>query len=184
MPELVERFTAAAKRGCTIPVLAKLTPNVAAMSPAAEAAKRGGTDGIAAINTIKSIMGIALETGVPENTVKSYFRRSSVAPSPQPEKVDKTVEVDEAENEERETKPCRFCGQPVPQNPGRKEKKFCCPECRNRWWNKNKYRVPRKTLHTFLCPTCGEEFSAYGTSGRKYCSHSCYISGRFHGGAK
>ena len=122
---------------------------------------------------------IALETGVPENTVKSYLRRSTVAPIPQQEVV-KTVEV----NEVRETKPCLFCGQPVLQNPGRKEKKFCCPECRNRWWNKNKYRVPRKTLHTFLCPTCGEEFSAYGTSGRKYCSHSCYISGRFHGGAK
>ncbi len=58
IPELVERFTAAAKRGTSIPVLAKLTPNVTRMSPAAEAALRGGADGIAAINTIKSIMGI------------------------------------------------------------------------------------------------------------------------------
>ena len=58
VPELVERFTAAAKRACHIPVLAKLTPNVAAMSPAAEAARRGGADGIAAINTIKSIIGV------------------------------------------------------------------------------------------------------------------------------
>ena len=58
VPELVERFTAAAKRGVKIPVLAKLTPNVAAMSPAAEAARRGGADGIAAINTIKSIVGV------------------------------------------------------------------------------------------------------------------------------
>ena len=58
VPELVERFTAAAKKGTTIPVLAKLTPNVATMSPAAEAALRGGADGIAAINTIKSIMNI------------------------------------------------------------------------------------------------------------------------------
>ena len=40
VPELVERFTAAAKRACRIPVLAKLTPNVATMSPAAEAAKQ------------------------------------------------------------------------------------------------------------------------------------------------
>ena len=64
VPELVERFTAAAKRGCNIPVLAKLTPNVATMSPAAEAAKRGGADGIAAINTIKSIVGINLHTYV------------------------------------------------------------------------------------------------------------------------
>ena len=58
IPELVERYTAAAKRGTKIPVIAKLTPNVDRMSPAAEAAKRGGADGIAAINTIKSIMGV------------------------------------------------------------------------------------------------------------------------------
>ncbi len=57
-PELVERFTAAARRGTRIPILAKLTPNVAFMSPAARAAKRGGADGIAAINTIKSIICI------------------------------------------------------------------------------------------------------------------------------
>ena len=58
IPELVERFTRAAKQACHIPVLAKLTPNVAEMSPAAEAAKRGGADGIAAINTIKSIVRV------------------------------------------------------------------------------------------------------------------------------
>ena len=64
IPELVERFTAAAKRGTKLPVLAKLTPYVATMSPAAEAAKRGGADGIAAINTIKSIIGINPHTYV------------------------------------------------------------------------------------------------------------------------
>ena len=64
VPELVERFTAAAKRACNIPVLAKLTPNVASMSPAAEAAKRGGADGIAAINTYKSVMELNLHTFV------------------------------------------------------------------------------------------------------------------------
>ena len=58
IPELVEKYTRAAKNGASIPVLAKLTPNVASMSPAAEAAKRGGADGIAAINTIKSITGV------------------------------------------------------------------------------------------------------------------------------
>ena len=58
VPELVERFTAAARRGARIPILAKLTPNVDRMSPAAEAAMRGGANGIAAINTIKSIVGV------------------------------------------------------------------------------------------------------------------------------
>ena len=64
VPELVERFTRVAKQACHIPVLAKLTPNVANMSPAAEAAKRGGADGIAAINTIKSIVGVNPHTYV------------------------------------------------------------------------------------------------------------------------
>ena len=64
VPELVERFTAAARRGAHIPILAKLTPNVASMSPAAEAARRGGAAGIAAINTIKSIIGVNPHTYV------------------------------------------------------------------------------------------------------------------------
>ena len=70
VPELVERFTAAAKRSTSIPVLAKLTPNVATMSPAAEAALRGGADGIAAINTIKSIVGVSPYTYVSAPAVK------------------------------------------------------------------------------------------------------------------
>ena len=56
IPELVEKYTRIAKENCSIPVLAKLTPNVMTMSPAAEAAMRGGADGIAAINTIKSLI--------------------------------------------------------------------------------------------------------------------------------
>ena len=70
IPELVERFTRAAKRGTKIPVLAKLTPNVANMSPAAEAALRGGADGLAAINTIKSITGVNPLTFVTAPAVK------------------------------------------------------------------------------------------------------------------
>ena len=57
-PGLVERYTAAARRGTRLPILAKPTPNVATMSEAAEAAKRGGCDGFALINTIKSIIGV------------------------------------------------------------------------------------------------------------------------------
>ena len=64
IPEQVEKYTAAARRGCKIPVIAKLTPNVAIMSPAAEAAKRGGADGLAAINTIKAVMNVDPQTFV------------------------------------------------------------------------------------------------------------------------
>ncbi len=72
VPELVERFTRAAKKACKIPVLAKLTPNVANMSPAAEAAKRGGADGIAAINTIKSVTGVNIHTYVAAPAVHGH----------------------------------------------------------------------------------------------------------------
>ncbi len=70
VPELVEKFTRAAKKHTTIPVLAKLTPNVDVMKHAAEAAFRGGADGLAAINTIKSITGVNLYTGVSYPAVK------------------------------------------------------------------------------------------------------------------
>ena len=68
--ELVERFTRATKRGTSLPVLAKLTPNVADMVPMAQAARRGGADGIAAINTINSITGVDIDTLVAEPTVR------------------------------------------------------------------------------------------------------------------
>ena len=71
-PSLVERFTAAARRGAKIPILAKLTPNVAFMSPAAEAAKNGGADGFSAINTIKSIMGVDPYTYVSSPAVRGH----------------------------------------------------------------------------------------------------------------
>jgi len=67
--ELVERFTAAVKRGTDLPVLAKLTPNITDMVPMALAAKRGGADGIAAINTINSITGVDINTLVAEPSV-------------------------------------------------------------------------------------------------------------------
>ena len=62
VPELVEKYTAAARRGTKKPVLAKMTPNIADMCVPAEAAVRGGADGISAINTVKSIVNVNLDT--------------------------------------------------------------------------------------------------------------------------
>jgi dihydropyrimidine dehydrogenase (NAD+) subunit PreA len=67
--ELIEKFTRAAKRGTSLPVLAKLTPNITDMVPMALAARRGGADGIAAINTINSITGVNIDTLVAEPAV-------------------------------------------------------------------------------------------------------------------
>ena len=62
-PRVVELFTKAARKGTNLPILSKLTPNVGIMSPAAEASIRGGADGIAAINTIKSLIEIEPGSG-------------------------------------------------------------------------------------------------------------------------
>lgn len=68
-PELVRRYTECVKKGASVPVLAKMTPNTGNMEPAAIAAKNGGADGIAAINTIKCITGFDLEKDEPLNSV-------------------------------------------------------------------------------------------------------------------
>ena len=66
---LIERFTRAARRGTTLPLLAKMTPNITDMVPMAVAARRGGADGIAAINTINSITGVNINTFTAEPDV-------------------------------------------------------------------------------------------------------------------
>lgn len=65
-PELVALFTAATRKGTHLPILAKMTPNIGNMEIPAMAAMKSGATGIAAINTIKSIMNINLEDFISE----------------------------------------------------------------------------------------------------------------------
>ncbi len=53
--ELVTFFTACVKRSLRIPVITKMTPNIAHISEPAMGAVLGGADAISAINTIKSV---------------------------------------------------------------------------------------------------------------------------------
>lgn len=62
--ELVALYTKATRRGTSLPILAKMTPNITNMEIPARAAIEAGADGIAAINTIKSIMNVHLNTFV------------------------------------------------------------------------------------------------------------------------
>ncbi|WP_242964992.1 NAD-dependent dihydropyrimidine dehydrogenase subunit PreA [Scatolibacter rhodanostii] len=61
-PELVAEYTAAVRKGTSLPILAKMTPNIGNMEIPAMAAVKAGADGIAAINTIKSIMNVNLSS--------------------------------------------------------------------------------------------------------------------------
>lgn len=105
---------------------------------------------------------IAMQLQISINTVKSFCRRHSLAA-----RTDGAV--------------CEQCGKPIAQNPGRKRKRFCCDACRNKWWNAHLELVKRKAVYTFTCPACGKEFTVYGNSHRKFCSHACYIAYRFGG---
>ena len=60
-PELCKKYCQAVKRGSKLPMMAKMTPNITDMVPCAVACLEGGADGIAAINTIKSICNIDLD---------------------------------------------------------------------------------------------------------------------------
>ena len=110
---------------------------------------------------------ISQELNIPVGTIKSYCRRNK-ASSPQ---------IDDKHY-------CRYCGKAVEQTPGRKEKKFCSDACRMKWWNSNRDKVDHRALRKRNCLFCGSEFTAYSTSAKKYCSHSCYIASRFGGGSR
>lgn len=71
-PAIVEEVTGWVKEVSKIPVYAKMTPNITQPSEPAQAAVRGGADGISAINTILCIIGINLETLRPMPTVEGY----------------------------------------------------------------------------------------------------------------
>ncbi len=61
-PGLVAMYTRAMCRGTRLPVLAKMTPNINRMEMPARAAVEAGADGISAINTIRSLMNVDLDS--------------------------------------------------------------------------------------------------------------------------
>src|SRR5258708_3099141 len=65
VPEYCSMITEWVKEVAKTPVLVKLTPNVTDIRTVARAAKRGGADGLSAINTINSITGVDLDTFTP-----------------------------------------------------------------------------------------------------------------------
>jgi dihydropyrimidine dehydrogenase (NAD+) subunit PreA len=66
---LIEKFTETVKKAVSIPVIAKMTPNITDMTEPALYAKNGGADAISAINTVSGISGIGLEDLVPKPNV-------------------------------------------------------------------------------------------------------------------
>lgn len=61
IPELVEKYCRIVNQNTDLPFIAKLTPNVTNIKDSALAAIRGGADGVAAINTIKSLIEVDID---------------------------------------------------------------------------------------------------------------------------
>ena len=105
---------------------------------------------------------ISHELGISVNTIKTHCRRHGIKPQRKSQDI------------------CLFCGKPLIQTPGKREKKFCDATCRTRWWSLHRTEHKAgKGMHLLICAYCGKEFISYGNSGRKYCSHGCYIKDRF-----
>ncbi|EEF28534.1 dihydropyrimidine dehydrogenase (NADP(+)), chloroplastic [Ricinus communis] len=69
---LLEEICGWVNAKATVPVWAKMTPNITDITEPARAALRSGCEGISAINTIMSVMGINLKTLRPEPCVEGY----------------------------------------------------------------------------------------------------------------
>ena len=69
-PDIVEEVTRWVADTTTLPIWAKMTPNIGNIRLPARAAMAGGASGVAAINTILSVVGVDLETLMPQPTVQ------------------------------------------------------------------------------------------------------------------
>lgn len=71
-PNIAEEVVGWVKEVAKIPVWAKMTPNVGNICATPEAVVRAGIDGLSAINTILSIIGVDLKTLRPMPTVENH----------------------------------------------------------------------------------------------------------------
>ena len=69
VPEYIEMVTRWVKAATRMPVIVKLTPNVADIRYAAPASRAGGADAVSLINTVNSITSVNLDTFSPEPTI-------------------------------------------------------------------------------------------------------------------
>lgn len=112
----------------------------------------------------QSYSTIAEQLGISVNTVSSFCRRNA---------------LDGDCKDIGGTGFCKNCGRLFKSKKGHRPRQFCSDNCRLAWWNTHPDQVKRGADYSFICASCGREFSAYGNRHRKYCSHACYIAGRY-----
>lgn len=108
----------------------------------------------------KSYGQIALALNVSENTVKSFCRRESILAT--------------TETSSR----CSNCGKSITAGTHGERRCFCSDTCRYAWNFAHRVLGERNAISK-RCAGCGKVFFSYASSGRKYCSHACYIHYRY-----
>ena len=78
IPELVEKYCRVVRENTDLPFIAKLTPNITDITESGDAAIRGGADGVAAINTIKSLIDVDINpnNGIYNASIGGYSGRA------------------------------------------------------------------------------------------------------------
>ena len=119
-----------------------------------------------------SLAEIASKLGLPIGTVKSFCSRNHLV-------AEAALDVEEP-TANQPLPPvngglCKKCGAPITSLPHHRSKLFCSDKCRLSWWHDNRHLA--RGAAEKVCPVCGSPFTADGS--RKYCSHSCYITGRY-----
>ena len=70
--EVLSNVCSWVRQATKLPVWAKMTPNITHIEDPSRACLKQGIDGISAINTIRSVIGVDLETLRPQPTVEGY----------------------------------------------------------------------------------------------------------------
>ena len=113
---------------------------------------------------------IATTLNISKNTVKSYCQRNSIEYTPQKTTAESNVPIVIHTN-----MCCKQCGQVIEEQHSKRPRTFCNEKCRYAWWNANR----NNPSYQAACAYCGGKFNTRGNKIRKYCSHPCYIAGRF-----
>lgn len=67
--DLVQKFTETCRNACKIPLVAKMTPNITDINVPAMYAKKGGANGIAAVNSVAGLSDVGLDDWVPKPNI-------------------------------------------------------------------------------------------------------------------
>lgn len=123
---------------------------------------------------------ISSETGIYRDTIRSFCRRNGLDGYASAICAGKT-EIVEKNGMAGQEDQCQNCGRKLEQPLTGRKRKFCCEECRRKWWKHHPEKINRRqeAFYTEICAHCGNEFLSYGNRGRRYCSHACYIRDRF-----